>query len=1024
MPSFGRLSKHSNRSQHALAEPPLPAVAPVTGPGSGSAAASGSGPGAAATVPAPTASSTSHNNSTTTAAGAGAPPGQADSPVDTTPQSALSSTAGLSSNEHFVDAQQHQLSQQPQHPTASLPSSSSSQQQQPPPPPHSQQHANFYGHQSAGVRLPPLQTSSDVAHGGSPVFDARHQHPATPIDFADAAAVSRSQNQRYDPSAHHLTQQHHQQHPQVYGIASGSIEDLPSAGTYQPSPIATNAPEKRSTRKLFKGFFGSGRSSHDPAPPQQHGHAHQGSYDNTAGLARRPSKRISNPPPIIKTGNLPQATQHQQHQQSSSDRDWYQGPPSQQPSPLHDLGEVDEYPYSAQESNPQIHPQDSRIVYPSTTIRQVSREHLDTSPYDEELYQASDHLPHQTHQHHQQQHHQPQPLQRQGTLHLQDQQIHYEPQQQQPQPQPQQPPPPQQQQQQQQQQQTATYDLQPPPPSHQQQQFHHGGNSPQGPYQLGQEPRLITSHFGVQQNPETISQLSHESPITDPDQRSANQQQSAQSSPAVHYASAQDLDPSLSTPNPPPVQQVTNTQAQALQQSAMAPPGGASAPSRRLDNEKALRGQIEPPPGPPPGYRQGGVPMNVMSPLPPPHGQGGPQNPAYRSDRASQFEGSGVVEQGRNSPQPSNPDRDADPDKQFKDLLTKYKNVKRLYFDGKSQIEQLTSQVETLQNAVANQRMSASRTAWDDNEYTTRFNRLNGAINNLAFNIRKDWRSLPQWLEGYVSADALKTGKQEMTAVGRAIVSRWLVDEIFNKCFHPALDPQLSSQLKEIELSIRGNAYTMHSQAEFDALTTKVVNWRMATLDGLQKKFNSATDNRAMFTSKATSDLTAHLYQHLSSPPPAGVEGSTSMIAELAVAIASSLPLESRDVAIMYPLPGEIVQPHLMEVEKTGLPVLENQKTEADAGGDDDDDEPDKEKDKNGRMRGDKVKAGMLTSGPMKALETGRNGSNASLAERMSTDRDTHAGLPNDAGNVRLAGFVALEVRGRQVLIKAPVWTI
>jgi len=179
-----------------------------------------------------------------------------------------------------------------------------------------------------------------------------------------------------------------------------------------------------------------------------------------------------------------------------------------------------------------------------------------------------------------------------------------------------------------------------------------------------------------------------------------------------------------------------------------------------------------------------------------------------------------------------------------------------------------------------------------------------------------------------------------------------------------------------------------------------------------------------MFTSKATSDLTTHLYQHLTSPPPAGVEGSTSMIAELAVAIASNLPLESRDVAIMYPLPGETVQPHLMEVEKTGLPALENQKSEVDAGGDDDDDEPDKDKDKNGRVRGDKAKAGMLTSGSMNALEAGRKGSNASFAERMSTDRDTRAGLPNDAGKVRLAGFVALEVRGRQVLIKAPVWTV
>ncbi|OAQ78184.1 S-adenosylmethionine-dependent methyltransferase-like protein [Purpureocillium lilacinum] len=283
--------------------------------------------------------------------------------------------------------------------------------------------------------------------------------------------------------------------------------------------------------------------------------------------------------------------------------------------------------------------------------------------------------------------------------------------------------------------------------------------------------------------------------------------------------------------------------------------------------------------------------------------------------------------------------------------------VKRLYFDGKSQIEQLRGQVETLQNAVANQRMSTSHTMWDDNEYTTRFNRLSGAINNLAFNIRKNWRCLPQWLEGYVSADALKTGKREMTVIGRAIASRWLAEKIFNKCFHPALEPQLSSQLKEIELSIRANAYTMHSEEEFGALTTKVVRWRMATLERSAKELNSTRDNSAILTSKATVDLAEHLYQYLNSPPPAGVEGSVSIIVELAVSIASKLPLESRDLAIVYPFPGEMVQLHLMEIQNTVLPILENQKSGTDAGEHEHEDEENIDKNKNGRAPGDQVKA-------------------------------------------------------------------
>ena len=263
--------------------------------------------------------------------------------------------------------------------------------------------------------------------------------------------------------------------------------------------------------------------------------------------------------------------------------------------------------------------------------------------------------------------------------------------------------------------------------------------------------------------------------------------------------------------------------------------------------------------------------------------------------------------------------------------MSKYKNVKRLYFDGKKDIEQLGLQVEQLQNAVAKQRMSQSRTSLDDSEYTTRFNRLNGAINNLAFNIRKDWVSLPPWLAPYVSADAVKTGKQEMTAVGRAVISRWIVDEIFDRCFHPGLEPELSEQLKQIECNIRHFSYTLNSQEEFDALTAKVVNWRMATLEGLTDALRGpeCAEHQAEFTRQATANMTNSLLQHLADPPPPGVDGSASMIVELAVAIATNLPMESRDVVITYPLPELPIRPEIMDVEKAGLPSLESRSSDA-----------------------------------------------------------------------------------------------
>ncbi|KAG5973779.1 hypothetical protein E4U58_004233 [Claviceps cyperi] len=696
--------------------------------------------------------------------------------------------------------------------------------QQPQPQPQSAPSLRLYTQARAANLYPSLQTSSP---GGSPSFDG--QQPQTPIGFDPA--VSRSQSNR--PASQQQQQQ--QQHP-VY-------DDFPDQGAYQlqqknlgqqQSSPASATPQKRSTRQLIKDIFGSSRESHDAQQQQQQqsqpqpqpssqsaSHSPIGPYDSTAGLALRPSQR------------------------------------------------------------------GSRIFVDQESARQVSYEHLDTSPHDQ-LYQPPDHPP----PHHQQQappplqQHQPQPqsLQHRGTTRTQERQAQFESHQQQPQPQSQS-------------QQThsrhqslskqaANYEqgaLQQP-----QHHPHFPAHSPPSSHPPSGESHIVTTqleksrHF---QNAETISQLSHDSSVTDSESWSSFSLQlphQARQAQNTLHGSAQSRDATVN---------FLTRQGAGLQDqdfAEMAPPGaggGSQSGRRGTDADRGLRGQVEPPPGPPPGY----------------HHQG--------------------IDQGRQSPQPSL-DRDPELEKQFKDLLTKYKNVKRLYFDGKSQIEHLNGQVEQLQNAVAKQRMSQSRTAWDDSEYSTRFNRLNGAIINLAFNIRKDWRSLPTWVERFVSTDALKTGKQEMTAVGRAVVSRWLVDEVFLNCFHPALDEALSTQLKEIEKSIRGNSYTLHSQEEFDALTAKVVDWRMTTLDGLQRKLESttATENRTTLTNKITANLTAYLHQFLSTPPPPGVAGSTSVIAELAVAIAANLPLESRDVAIMYPLPGDAVQTDIMQVEQPGLP--------------------------------------------------------------------------------------------------------
>ena len=257
--------------------------------------------------------------------------------------------------------------------------------------------------------------------------------------------------------------------------------------------------------------------------------------------------------------------------------------------------------------------------------------------------------------------------------------------------------------------------------------------------------------------------------------------------------------------------------------------------------------------------------------------------------------------------------------------MAKYSKVKRYYFEKEAQVQHL-------QNTVAHQRMAVSRTVLDDNEYANRFGRLDGAIKDLAFNIRKDWKSLPQWLLGYVNDDAHTVGMKEMTAIGRAFMSRWLVEEIFQRHFHPALDPTLSQQLKSIENNLRVQHVTKQVQTEEDKenAIAKISNWRRTTFDGLGDAVlhgRTAEENRAQLIEQLVTKLLATLEGHLNSPPPVGMENTARMIVENAVGIAEKIPLESRDVCVEYPTPGSMVENTRMRVE-AGIPALTNVKPE------------------------------------------------------------------------------------------------
>lgn len=298
------------------------------------------------------------------------------------------------------------------------------------------------------------------------------------------------------------------------------------------------------------------------------------------------------------------------------------------------------------------------------------------------------------------------------------------------------------------------------------------------------------------------------------------------------------------------------------------------------------------------------------------------------------------------------------------------------------------SQVEQLQNSVANQRLSSSRTSLDDSEYSQRFTRLDGAIKELAFSVRKDWDRVPNWLHTSVNADARQIGTKEMTAVGRASISKWLYDEIFCKCFHPGLNTNLSADLRKLELNIRHFASKPTNPEEESALSNKVVQWKLTTIDALADRLvmAEAVNAKNAYTKMAIENLTAHLMVHMKdSMTPSALEGSATSIIEIAVGICTHLASESREIAIALPLPGDSPNATSMKVE-TGLPDLETS-----------------------------------IEKEMKAASDGTEDEKSAL-QKHQAKQDSVGGNDSSEAVVRFAGFMSVDIQGKHSLYQAPVW--
>ncbi|WEW61994.1 hypothetical protein PRK78_007494 [Emydomyces testavorans] len=524
------------------------------------------------------------------------------------------------------------------------------------------------------------------------------------------------------------------------------------------------------------------------------------------------------------------------------------------------------------------------------------------------------------------------------------------------------------------------------------------------------------------------------------DQVPSARSQSPQLDP--HHTPRPPSQQSFGPPSPlnPHYQGFESNQYKSHSRQSLQPPTGTISGQSGMDRQTGLRQSTESMPSGHDSHSQTGPPPNAAP--------------------GSNFKG--------NLPQPGSeePDRDTPPPppakgrddtsdidvrtliQKHEELQAKYIKVKRYYFEKEAQVQQL-------QNTVAHQRMSTSRTVLDDGEYSTRFGRLDGAINNLAFNIRKDWKSVPPWLQAVVNEDAHLVGTKEMTAVGRACLTRWLVDEIFHRYFHPSLEPNLSRHLKVIERNVRRMGKAA-SEEEKENHLAKLTAWRRTTLDGLGEVLQGklAEDHRTHLTATLVEKLTASLEMNLKEPAPPGLENGVAMIVELAIGIAANMPLESRDVIVEYFLPGAPITESHMKLETT-LPPLANPGCES---------RQSSEPSSAVTDRGDQASLKELgIEGPLgdgdAAKDVSSSAANSGHSFKESRKKSVFGSLiykkphpnanqsPSDSGRpgsamlpdgkerdefdkeetmrIRFAAFVAVEVQGKgagNVIVKAPVY--
>ena len=485
---------------------------------------------------------------------------------------------------------------------------------------------------------------------------------------APGAELDRGTNQRSGDLPARSQSTRYQGSPQQQPLTAPSADDLVLESRriqqQQQQQQRYSVPSSATEPKKSKSLFDRMRSS-NRISEQRPPAPPQGSYNNTTGLARRLSKRQDAPPVF----GDPQQQRNSVEQQQRLDWQTAQDSRSRLHSPqegAEDDGGLD--PYFITETDQDEHCIAGHEQAQQPTIRPVQG---DPEP---PLYQTNE----DSRQHSQghQQH---------SLSQAQHQQV-----------------------------------FEAPAQNHYQQPIHNQHLNPL-PDSLG----IIHDQFR-QQNPETVSQLSYESP-SDQGHREEQQQRPVSGNSSGHSPTGSQNLPQQHFPSRTiSIVQGSQGPRPLSQYSGMAPPTGASQQSRRsADAKQTLQGNPGPPDsrdGAPPGYQQrfpgGSTPTAGpgTSPIPPALGS---QGPNYRGGppQREQYGPSGGGEQGRSTPPPAPGDRDVnDAYKELRKLESRMTTQAMLSFLQCRSIKKSRASTSTKQHKLSNCRTHSQTNVYHNRE--------------------------------------------------------------------------------------------------------------------------------------------------------------------------------------------------------------------------------------------------------------------------------------------------------------------